>query len=353
MQASSVPRVLFEHFQGIDELAAASRGRCVKDFPTLVPELTKIAGGDGHAISMAWAKAAVTDSVKIPVIHDEARSEQASQPPRRRLFAAKTASRDPQRPKPGRSPRLADQTAAGHSLVNPASRRKYRPFDPSRRAAAVYAWVFRGRPLRCRRPRAFPRGRSLLRRPNRKRIAPMAMPDLHHAPAARGRRAFRPSHAALEPEDGALHLRRRATASTSSISSRRCRCCTRALQAIRDVVAGGGRVLFVGTKRQAQEPIAEAAKRCGQYYVNHRWLGGMLTNFKTISHVDQAAARARRAHRQRADRPDQARTARADPRPRQARAGAGRHQGDGRPARHPVHHRHQQGSDRGRRKRTS
>jgi small subunit ribosomal protein S2 len=57
----------------------------------------------------------------------------------------------------------------------------------------------------------------------------------------------------------------------------------RALQAIRDVAAGGGRVLFVGTKRQAQEAVAEAAKRCGQYYVNHRWLGGMLTNFKTIS----------------------------------------------------------------------
>lgn len=55
------------------------------------------------------------------------------------------------------------------------------------------------------------------------------------------------------------------------------------LQAIRDVVAGGGRVLMVGTKRQAQEPTAEAAKRCGQYYVNYRWLGGMLTNFKTIS----------------------------------------------------------------------
>ena len=55
------------------------------------------------------------------------------------------------------------------------------------------------------------------------------------------------------------------------------------LQAVRDVVAGGGRVLLVGTKRQAQEPVAEAAKRCGQYYVNHRWLGGMLTNFKTIS----------------------------------------------------------------------
>jgi small subunit ribosomal protein S2 len=55
------------------------------------------------------------------------------------------------------------------------------------------------------------------------------------------------------------------------------------LHAIRDVVASGGRVMLVGTKRQAQEPVAEAAKRCGQYYVNYRWLGGMLTNFKTIS----------------------------------------------------------------------
>jgi len=42
-------------------------------------------------------------------------------------------------------------------------------------------------------------------------------------------------------------------------------------------------VLFVGTKRQAQDPIAAAAQRCGQYYINHRWLGGMLTNWKTIS----------------------------------------------------------------------
>jgi small subunit ribosomal protein S2 len=57
----------------------------------------------------------------------------------------------------------------------------------------------------------------------------------------------------------------------------------RAMNAVRDTVAGGGRVLFVGTKRQAAERIAEAAKKCGQYYVNHRWLGGMLTNFKTIS----------------------------------------------------------------------
>ncbi|MEO3430055.1 30S ribosomal protein S2 [Pelagibius sp. CAU 1746] len=56
-----------------------------------------------------------------------------------------------------------------------------------------------------------------------------------------------------------------------------------ALVTVRNIVAGGGRVLFVGTKRQASEKVAEAAKRCGQYYVNHRWLGGMLTNWKTIS----------------------------------------------------------------------
>ena len=57
----------------------------------------------------------------------------------------------------------------------------------------------------------------------------------------------------------------------------------RALRAVRDTTAGGGRVLFVGTKRAAAEHVADAAKRCGQYYVNHRWLGGMLTNWKTIT----------------------------------------------------------------------
>ena len=57
----------------------------------------------------------------------------------------------------------------------------------------------------------------------------------------------------------------------------------RAMVAVRDIVAGGGRVLFVGTKRQASDQIAEAAIRCGQYYVNHRWLGGMMTNWRTIS----------------------------------------------------------------------
>jgi small subunit ribosomal protein S2 len=57
----------------------------------------------------------------------------------------------------------------------------------------------------------------------------------------------------------------------------------RALQAVSDTVARGGRVLFVGTKRQAQDAVADAAKRSAQYYVNARWLGGMLTNWKTIS----------------------------------------------------------------------
>jgi small subunit ribosomal protein S2 len=56
-----------------------------------------------------------------------------------------------------------------------------------------------------------------------------------------------------------------------------------ALKSVRDIAASGGRVLFVGTKRQASEKIAETAKRCGQYYVNYRWLGGMLTNWGTIS----------------------------------------------------------------------
>ncbi len=58
----------------------------------------------------------------------------------------------------------------------------------------------------------------------------------------------------------------------------------RALQAVSDTVANGGRILFVGTKRQAQDAVADAAKRSAQYFVNSRWLGGTLTNWKTISH---------------------------------------------------------------------
>jgi small subunit ribosomal protein S2 len=56
-----------------------------------------------------------------------------------------------------------------------------------------------------------------------------------------------------------------------------------ALKAVSDTVSRGGRVLFVGTKRQAQDAIADAAKRSAQYYINARWLGGMLTNWKTVS----------------------------------------------------------------------
>ncbi len=57
-----------------------------------------------------------------------------------------------------------------------------------------------------------------------------------------------------------------------------------ALLQVKKTAAAGGRILFVGTKRQASEPIADAAKRSAQYYVNHRWLGGTLTNWQTISH---------------------------------------------------------------------
>ena len=57
----------------------------------------------------------------------------------------------------------------------------------------------------------------------------------------------------------------------------------RALEFVSATVQAGGKVLFVGTKRQAQEPIAQMARACGQHFVNHRWLGGMLTNWKTIS----------------------------------------------------------------------
>ena len=56
-----------------------------------------------------------------------------------------------------------------------------------------------------------------------------------------------------------------------------------ALVKVSDVVAGGGRVLFVGTKRQASDIVADAAERSAQYYINHRWLGGTLTNWKTVS----------------------------------------------------------------------
>jgi len=63
-----------------------------------------------------------------------------------------------------------------------------------------------------------------------------------------------------------------------------------ALNAVRECVARGGRILFVGTKRQASQPVAEAAEKCAQYYMNHRWLGGTLTNWQTVSKSIQRLA---------------------------------------------------------------
>ena len=63
-----------------------------------------------------------------------------------------------------------------------------------------------------------------------------------------------------------------------------------ALNVVRETVAKGGRVLFVGTKRQAAGPVAEAAQKCAQYYMNHRWLGGTLTNWQTVSKSIQRLA---------------------------------------------------------------
>ena len=119
-----------------------------------------------------------------------------------------------------------------------------------------------------------------------------------------------------------------------------------ALKQVSDTVAKGGRVLFVGTKRQASDIVADAAQRSAQYYVNSRWLGGMLTNWKTISNSIQRlrkldemlAGEAPGLHQEGAPQPR--------PRAREARQGAGRHQGHGLDARPDVRDRHQQGSDR-------
>jgi small subunit ribosomal protein S2 len=59
-----------------------------------------------------------------------------------------------------------------------------------------------------------------------------------------------------------------------------------AMVAVESTAAKGGRILFVGTKKQASEIVSESAKKCGQYYINHRWLGGTLTNWKTVSRLD-------------------------------------------------------------------
>ncbi len=105
-----------------------------------------------------------------------------------------------------------------------------------------------------------------------------------------------------------------------------------ALLAVTAAVAKGGRVLFVGTKRTAQEQIADSAKRSAQYYVNSRWLGGMLTNWKTISNSIKHLRTLDETARQGRPGPHQARIALDFPREDQARQGLGRYQGHGRNA---------------------
>ena len=80
-----------------------------------------------------------------------------------------------------------------------------------------------------------------------------------------------------------------------------------ALQVVRDTTAKGGRVLFVGTKRQAQRPVAEAAEKCAQYYMNHRWLGRDVDELENRFQLDQPFEVYRRGARGRFHRPDQER----------------------------------------------
>ena len=95
-----------------------------------------------------------------------------------------------------------------------------------------------------------------------------------------------------------------------------------ALLTVSDVVAKGGRVLFVGTKRQASEAVADAAKSCAQYFVNHRWLGGTLTNWQTISNSIKRLQVARGDAARRDSRPHQEGAAAAHP--REATSSSGR-----------------------------
>ena len=150
------------------------------------------------------------------------------------------------------------------------------------------------------------------------------------------------------PRDGALPLRRPQPGPHHRPAADRADAGPRAARACATSTAAGGRVLFVGTKRAAAEHVADAAKRCGQYYVNHRWLGGMLTNWKTITGSIKRLRQIDDLLGRRHPGPDQEGSAGHHPRPREAGACAGRHQGDGRPAGHPVHHRHQQGEAGGR-----
>ena len=102
------------------------------------------------------------------------------------------------------------------------------------------------------------------------------------AAAARGRGPLRPSDPPLESQDAPVHLRGAQRDPHHRSRPDRVQRLDVALEAVRDTVARGELVLFVGTKKQAQEPVAQEATRAGMPYVNKRWLGGMMTNFVTI-----------------------------------------------------------------------
>ena len=122
----------------------------------------------------------------------------------------------------------------------------------------------------------------------------------------------------------------------------------RALRAVRDVVAAGGRVLFVGTKRAAAEYVADAAKRCGPVLRQPPLARRHADQLEDHHRQHQAPAPDRGDARRRHPGSDQEGGPGHHPRQGEARARAGRHQGHGRPAGHPVHHRHEQGKARGR-----
>ena len=108
--------------------------------------------------------------------------------------------------------------------------------------------------------------------------------DHLHEAASRGRGTLWSPDQALEPEDGSLYLRRFTGRNGTYIIElqKHVGKVDEAYQFVRTTVADGGTILFVGTKKQAQETIRQEAERCGMPYVNQRWLGGMLTNFQTI-----------------------------------------------------------------------
>jgi ribosomal protein S2 len=109
--------------------------------------------------------------------------------------------------------------------------------------------------------------------------------------ASRGRRSLWPSDPQMESQNAAVHLHgeKRDLHHRPAETVRKV---DEAYNFVRDLVKVAGKsVLFVGTKKQAQETIKEEAERCGMFYVNQRWLGGMLTNFKTISSRNGSSGR--------------------------------------------------------------